>query len=67
MHPFGSQTRLDKLLESLRANLFLPADDVTLFLDLVRRLVVEEFVITVDAEKKPATKTPSQSESVTTS
>ncbi|KAI9485156.1 hypothetical protein BDB00DRAFT_851327 [Zychaea mexicana] len=45
LHPFtGSRTRLDKLLDSIRANLFLPADQVTEYLERVRQLMLSQFV-----------------------
>lgn len=34
-----SRTRLDKLLDSLRANMFLPSEDVSQYLDQVRHLI----------------------------
>ncbi|KAI8145783.1 hypothetical protein BJV82DRAFT_602246 [Fennellomyces sp. T-0311] len=45
LHTFvGSRTRLDKLLDSLRSNLFLPADQVTDYLERVRQLILSEYV-----------------------
>ncbi|KAL0091751.1 hypothetical protein J3Q64DRAFT_1635044 [Phycomyces blakesleeanus] len=50
--PFGHQTRLDKLLDSLRANMFLNAEQETEFLEKVRNLMVNTF-----NQKKPALET----------
>ncbi|KAI9029000.1 hypothetical protein CLU79DRAFT_737095 [Phycomyces nitens] len=41
--PFGHQTRLDKLLDSLRANLFVSSEQETEFLERVRYLMVNVF------------------------
>ncbi|KAF7721855.1 Myb-like, SWIRM and MPN domains 1 [Apophysomyces ossiformis] len=46
---FRQQTRLDKLLDSLRANLFLVQECTNSFLDKVREMVMEQFV---DAKEK---------------
>lgn len=35
-----SRTRLDKLLDSLRSNMFLPSEDVSQYLDQVRQLIM---------------------------
>lgn len=42
--PFKAQTRLDKLLDSLRSNVFLPVEETSKFLDQVRQLMTREFI-----------------------
>lgn len=42
--PFGTQTRLDKLLDSLRAHLFLKQQDEENFIQSVKELVLGKFV-----------------------
>ncbi|KAI9251008.1 hypothetical protein BDA99DRAFT_522393 [Phascolomyces articulosus] len=45
LHAFsGSRTRLDKLLDSIRANLFLPAEKVTEYLERVKQLMLTHFI-----------------------
>lgn len=44
MQPFGSQTRLEKLLDSLRAHLFLDIQDEKQFLDQVKELMLSHFI-----------------------
>lgn len=42
--PFSSQTRLEKLLDSLKAHLFLRQQDEETFIQSVKDLVLENFV-----------------------
>lgn len=41
---FGQQTRLEKLLNSLRTHLFLEKEQETKFLESVKQLVLDDFV-----------------------
>ncbi|KAI7898016.1 uncharacterized protein BX663DRAFT_462573 [Cokeromyces recurvatus] len=41
---FGSQTRLEKLLDSLRAHLFIEKEDEKQFIDNVRHLILNDFI-----------------------
>jgi hypothetical protein len=42
--PFGTQTRLQKLLDSLRAHLFINQQDEETFITSVKDIVMKEFV-----------------------
>lgn len=44
LRPFGTQTRLDKLLDSLKAHLFISQNEEELFIEKVRDLVMTDFV-----------------------
>ncbi|KAI8980989.1 hypothetical protein BDB01DRAFT_794919 [Pilobolus umbonatus] len=44
MSLFGSRTRLDKLLDSLRSHLFIPKEEEDLFLDTVKGLIIDHYV-----------------------
>lgn len=42
--PFGTQSRLDKLLDSLKAHLFINQKDEEIFIEMVKELVLQDFV-----------------------
>jgi protein MYSM1 len=42
--PFGTSTRLEKLLDSLRTHLFIKAEQEAQFIDKVKELVEKEFM-----------------------
>lgn len=44
MRPFGTQTRLDKLLDSLKAHLFINQTEEELFIEKVKDRVMTDFV-----------------------
>ena len=45
LHAFsGSRTRLDKLLDSIRSNLFLPTEQVTEYVERTRQLILNQFI-----------------------
>ncbi|KAI7859624.1 hypothetical protein BDC45DRAFT_496457 [Circinella umbellata] len=45
LHTFsGSRTRLDKLLDSIRSNLFLPTEQVTEYVEKIRQLILKQFI-----------------------
>lgn len=44
MRPFGTQTRLDKLLDSLKAHLFINQTEEGLFIEKVKDKVMTDFV-----------------------
>ena len=45
LHAFsGSRTRLDKLLDSIRSNLFLPTEQVTEYVERTRQLILKQFI-----------------------
>ncbi|KAI8888216.1 hypothetical protein K501DRAFT_291776 [Backusella circina FSU 941] len=48
---FGSQTRLEKLLDSLRAHLFLDIQDEKQFLDQVKELMLSDFIDKKETEE----------------
>ncbi|KAI8371548.1 uncharacterized protein BYT42DRAFT_72947 [Radiomyces spectabilis] len=48
---YGSQTRLEKLLDSLRTHLFLKEEEASKFLDTVKELMVRDFCQPEQSEK----------------
>lgn len=44
LSPFSSQTRLEKLLDSLKAHLFIPQQHEEAFIQKVKDLVLRDFV-----------------------
>jgi protein MYSM1 len=41
---FGSQTRLQKLLDSLKAHLFIHSQDEHVFLETIKNAIIKDFV-----------------------
>lgn len=54
MLPFGSQSRLDKLLDSLRAHIFMSSENENAFILKVKEAVYNDFID--EAHKLEATK-----------
>lgn len=50
LSPFGSQTRLEKLLDSLKAHLFLHQEEEDEFIQKVKALVLTDFVTQDDQQ-----------------
>lgn len=74
LKPFGTHARIEKLLDSLRAHLFISQEDEELFINAVKEIVMKDFVVDIPAaidqnavpstniEKEPVTTAPSNRE-----
>lgn len=51
LKPFGEQTRMEKLLDSLRAHLFVSQEDEELFINAVKEIVMKDFVDAVEKDQ----------------